>query len=189
MRSTGHLSMSDSRRLSPQTTSSSGYHSDLSSATSTNESPQSIHEILPTTSEKCSSTSSSYRHPKIMVMSTDAAHDKSSANKNLSRLSSFLRRQYERAKSRLTTNQPASKAHASQVPASSVTTCSKATSTTPLSHLSEDNYISTIKTRPKQQQQQQQQHQYAPSNQEPNYRPHYLSSVYKQSSFTEPVSE
>lgn len=70
MSSNDVLGMTDTRRLSPQTTSSSGYHSDLSS---TNQSPQSIHD------------NSRERIDK-------------NANKNFARLSCFLRKQYEKAK-------------------------------------------------------------------------------------------
>lgn len=104
MRSNNALQMTDTRRLSPQTTSSSGYHSDLSSA---NQSPQSIHEnIEPLTS---------------------IPYEKK-LNKSFSRLSSFLHKQYEKVKLKLT-------------PSKQITTCSKATSTTPLSYVPENNQI------------------------------------------------
>jgi hypothetical protein len=180
MRSTGNLHMSDVRRISPQTTSSSGYHSDLSSATSTNQSPQSIHEILPTTLEKShlSPLSSVHSQQKSLNIANNSTYGKPVTNKNLSRLSSFLRRQYERARSKLsmttTTFHSHPKTYLSQAPVSNVVaTCSKATSTTPLSHLSDEHYKYPTK-----------QQQYASSNQNA----HYLTAVYKQSSFTEPVS-
>jgi hypothetical protein len=107
--------MIDTHRLSPQTTSSSGYHSDLSS---TNQSPQSIHENLPSTIEQSNSSQS---EKKI--------------NKNFSRISSFLRKQYERAKLKfISSKQP-------PPPPPPIKTCTKATSTTPLSYLSENNHI------------------------------------------------
>jgi len=178
MRSNGTLPMTDPRRISPQTTSSSGYHSDLSSATSANESPQSI------TLEKSSSSSfspSSHIQKKTVLITTNPTYEKPSTSKNLSRISSFIRKQYERAKSKLISKPISS----SQISAPTVTTCSKATSTTPLSHLSEDNY--TLSTKQQQQRQHHQQQPYSLSNQKPHYHQHYLSSVYKQSSFTEPV--
>jgi hypothetical protein len=136
MHSNDVLQMTDTRRLSPQTTTSSGYHSDLSS---TNES---THGITPTTTLEQSSSS---EIPKKTI------DNKSLTNKNLSRISSFIRKQYERAKTKLipTKQRP---------PA--ITTSSKATSITPLPHLTENNYT-------KQQQ-------------------HYLSTIYQQSSFIEP---
>lgn len=73
MSSNDVLRMTDTRRLSPQTTSSSGYHSDLSS---NNQSPQSIHD------------NSRERIDK-------------STNNNFARLSCFLRKQYEKAKLKL----------------------------------------------------------------------------------------
>ncbi|CAF0982701.1 unnamed protein product [Adineta ricciae] len=167
MRSNGNLSMTDTRRISPQTTSSSGYHSDLSSATSTNESPQSIHEILPIQYEKATSSSSAQTQKKTLTLTTNSTHDKSVTNKNLSRLSSFIRKQYERAKSKLTSKPLSSSTY---VPTSTVPTCSKATSTTPLSHLSEETYTMASK-----------------QNSISNPKSHYLSSVYKQNSYTEPV--
>jgi len=185
MRSNGTLPMTDTRRISPQTTSSSGYHSDLSSATSANESPQSIHEILANTLEKSSSSSfssSSNLKNKTILITTNPTFEKPLTNKNLSRLSSFIRKQYERAKSKLISKPLSS----SQGPASTIITCSKATSTTPLSHLSQNNYSLPIK--PKQPQQQQQQPPHSICNQKPHYHQHYLSSVYKKSSFTEPVN-
>jgi hypothetical protein len=186
MRSNGTLPITDIRRISPQTTTSSGYHSDLSSATSANESPQSIHEILPVTLEKSTSSSfssstSSHLQKKTILLTTDPTYDKTLPNKNLSRISSFIRKQYERAKAKIIPK-PLSTS-SSQAPVSTITTCTKATSTTPLSHLSEDNY--TLSTKPKLPQQQEQAHSI--SNQKPHYHQHYLSSVYKQSSFTEPV--
>jgi len=179
MRSNGTLPITDTRRLSPQTTSSSGYHSDLSSATSANESPQSIHEILPITLEKSSSSStssSSHVQKKTILIPTNPTYEKPLINKNLSRISSFIRKQYERAKSKLISKPLSS----SQAPTSTIITCSKATSTTPLSHLSENNYTLPIK-------QQQQQQENSSCNQKSHYHQQYLSSVYKQSSFTEPV--
>jgi hypothetical protein len=182
MRSNGTLPMTDTHRISPQTTSSSGYHSDLSSATSANESPQSIHEILTNTLEKSSSSSfssSSNLKNKTILITTNPTFEKPLINKNLSRISSFIRKQYERAKSKLISKPLSS----SQAPTSTIITCSKATSTTPLTHLSQDNY--TLPTKPQQQQQQQPN---SICNQKPHYHQHYLSSVYKQSSFTEPVN-
>jgi hypothetical protein len=176
MRSNGTLPMTDTRRISPQTTSSSGYHSDLSSATSANESPQSIQEILPVTLEQSSSSCTSSSSSSHLKKKTNVTYEKPLPNKNLSRLSSFIRKQYERAKSKFI-SKPLSSSTSSQVPPSTITTCTKATSTTPLSHLSEDNY--TLSTKEKQ--------QHSTSNQKPHYHPHYLSSVYKQNSFTEPV--
>jgi hypothetical protein len=173
--------MTDTRRISPQTTSSSGYHSDLSSATSNNESPQSISEILPINLEKSSSSSnssSSHIQKKTVLITTNSIYDKPVPHKNLSRLSSFIRKQYERAKSKLISKPLSS----SKVPISTITTCTKATSTTPLSHLSEDNY--TLSTKQKQQPPL----PHSLCNQKPHYRQHYLSSVYKQNSFTEPVN-
>ena len=73
MSSNDVLRMTDTRRLSPQTTSSSGYHSDLSS---NNQSPQSIHDNSREEIDK-------------------------STNKNFARLSCFLRKQYEKAKLKL----------------------------------------------------------------------------------------
>jgi hypothetical protein len=183
MRSNVTLTMTDTRRISPQTTSSSGYHSDLSSATSTNESPQSIHESLPSSLEKSSSSSTSSSHipKKTVLITANSIYDKSVAHKNISRLSSFIRKQYERAKSKFIPKPLSS----SKAPTSTITTCTKATSTTPLSHLSEDNYSLSTK-------QQQQKQQPLPShslcNQKPHYRQHYLSSVYKQNPFSEPVN-
>ena len=72
MSSNDVLRMTDTRRLSPQTTSSSGYHSDLSS---NNQSPQSIHD----------------QHSRQIT-------DKQSPTKSFARLSCFLRKQYEKAK-------------------------------------------------------------------------------------------
>jgi hypothetical protein len=97
MRSNGTLPMTDTHRISPQTTSSSGYHSDLSSATSANESPQSIHEILTNTLEKSSSSSfssSSNLKNKTILITTNPTFEKPLINKNLSRISSFIRKQY-----------------------------------------------------------------------------------------------
>ena len=187
MRSTGTLPLTDIRRISPQTTSSSGYHSDLSSATFTNESPQSIPEIHPITLEKSSSTSTaSTSHcpqQKPIFITAKSTSEKSSEQKNLSRLSSFIRKQYERAKSKFI-----SKTLSSSQP-SAITTCTKATSTTPLSHLSEDNY--TLSTKQQQQPSSQQQQAHLPShslcNQKSHYHQYYLSSVYKQNSSTQPV--
>ncbi|CAF1023850.1 unnamed protein product [Adineta steineri] len=171
MRSNGNLSMTDTRRISPQTTSSSGYHSDLSSAISANESPQSIHEILPHTFDKFSSSSQIQKRTVLVTTTTNSTYEKSLPNKNLSRISSFIRRHYERAKSKLVSKSLSSSlSSTSQAPISTITTCSKATSTTPLSHLSEDNYALTNK-----------------QNSICNQKPHYLSSVYKQNSHTEPV--
>ena len=100
----GHIT--DTRRSSPQTTSSSGYQSDLSL---TNESPQSI--------------------PHILEQSTYSQTDKKTIDKNnFSRITSFIRKQYERAKSKL-------------LPQKQVITCSKATSTTPLSYVSDKTYL------------------------------------------------
>ncbi len=156
---------------------SNGNHSDLSSATSTNESPQSIQDILPNTLEKSSlSSSSSHLQKKTVVLTTNSTYDKPITNKNLSRISSFIRKQYERAKSKFISKPLSSSI--SQAPVSTITTCSKATSTTPLSQLSEDNYTLTTK----------QQQQHSIPNKKPHYHQHYLSSVYKQNSFTEPVS-
>ena len=189
-----NLQMSDSRRISPQTTSSSGYHSDLSSATSNNQSPQSIHEILPLTLEKSPSLSSSSHSQNKATSSVDTSiHEKPASTKNLSRLSSFLRRQYERARSKIastTTTTTRSSYHPQKLLSTQpskptvVATCSKGTSTTPVSHLSEDNYTFPTK----------QQQQHSSCNQKPFHPhhhpppPHYLSSVYKQSSYAEPVS-
>ncbi len=103
MRTNDVLQMTDTHRLSSQTTSSSGYHSDLSSS---NQSPQSIHEnpIEPITEKKI--------------------------NKNFSRISSFIRKQYEKAKLKLMP----SRQHTS----SPVSTFSKSTSTTALPNSSEN---------------------------------------------------
>ncbi len=98
------LQMTDIRRLSPQTTSSSGYHSDLSSV---NQSPQLIHE-----------------NP-IEPMTSSLPTEKKTNNKNFSRLSNFLRKQYEKAKLKLISSK--------QRPSQPVITCSKSTSTTALS--------------------------------------------------------
>ena len=194
MRSNGTLPLTDIRRISPQTTSSSGYHSDLSSATSANESPQSISEIHPNTLEKSSSSSSSSTshcpQKAIFITTTNSISDKSSQQKNFSRLSSFIRKQYERARSKLT-----SKTHSSsQASTMTITTCTKATSTTPLSHLSEVNYTLSSKPPASQQQgQTQQKQQHLPSqslcNQKSHYHQYYLSSVYKQNSSTQPVDK
>lgn len=185
MRSNGTLPLTDTRRISPQTTSSSGYHSDLSSATFTNESPQSISEIHPISLEKSSLSSTTTTHSsqhKPIFITTKPTLEKSTEQKSLSRISSFIRKQYERAKSKLI-----SKTHSSTQP-STLTTCTKATSTTPLSHLSEDNY--TLSTK-QQQQPAQAQSTHLPShslcNQKSHYHQYYLSSVYKQNSSTQPV--
>jgi len=130
MRSNDVIQMTDIRRISPQTTSSSGYHSDLSSA---NQSPQSIHENI--------------------IEPTIVLQIEKKTGKSFSRLSSFIRKQYERAKLKLLS----SKQQPPRPPP--VTTCSKATSTTPLSYLSESSYIKL---------------------QQP-------SSIHKRSSFIEPV--
>lgn len=173
MRSTMNLQLSDTRRISPQTTTSSGYHSDLSSATSANQSPQSIQDILPDTSDKLSSSSQ-------IQKKTISNDEKSTTNKSFSRLSSFLRRQYDRARSKLSSvthhsthssSSSSSQQKPSTIPTTVVHTCSKATSTTPLSHLSDSNYAYPKK-----------------SQQKTYYQPQYLSSVYKQSSYGEPVS-
>lgn len=179
MRSTMNLRLSDTRRISPQTTTSSGYHSDLSSATSANQSPQSIQDILPDALDKSVSLSTSTQKKTVPT------HEKSTTtNKNLSRLSSFLRRQYDKARSKLSsvTHQPplssgipSSTSSSSQQKTSSVSTtvvhtCSKGTSTTPLSHLSSTTYAYPTK-----------------SQQKTYYQPQYLSAVYKQSSYAEPV--
>jgi Rps23 Pro-64 3,4-dihydroxylase Tpa1-like proline 4-hydroxylase len=132
MHSNDVLQMTDTRRLSPQTTSSSGYHSDLSS--STDQSPQLIHENVSTT----------------IVQSTSLEVEKK-INKSFTRLSSFIRRQYERARLKLIS---------SKQPPPPIKTCSKATSITPLSYLSENNHIKSSQ----------------PS-----------TSIYKRSSFIEPV--
>lgn len=166
MRSNGTLPLTDTRRLSPQTTVSSGYHSDLSSATSANESPQSIQDILPVTLDK---SSCSQIQKKTVLLTTNSLYEKPSSQKNVSRISSFLRKQYERAKSKFSSKSLSS----SQAPVTTVITSSKATSTTPLS---DDNYNLSSK------QQQQAQHSL-----KPHYHKHYLSSVYKQNSHTEPV--
>ncbi|CAF0904516.1 unnamed protein product [Rotaria sordida] len=179
MRSNGNVPMTDSRRISPQTTSSSGYHSDLSSATPANQSPQSIHEILPNTLEKSSlSTSSSLQlQEKTISITNNSTYDKLIVNKNLSRISSFIRRQYERAKSKFISKPLlSSSSSSSQVHVPKITTCSKATSTTPITHLSEDNSISLNK-----------QEYSIYNNKKPYYHQNNLSSVYQQSSFTEPV--
>lgn len=167
MRSNGTLPLTDTRRLSPQTTVSSGYHSDLSSATSTNESPQSIQDILPVTLDK---SSSSQIQKKTILLCEKSP----STQKNVSRISSFLRKQYERARSKFSTKPTGS----SQGPVTTVTTSSKATSTTPLSQLSDHNYNLVSK-----------QKQQAQPSLKPHYPKHYLSSVYKQNSYTEPVGE
>ncbi|CAF1450506.1 unnamed protein product [Rotaria sp. Silwood1] len=176
MRSNGTLPMTDSRRISPQTTSSSGYHSDLSSATPANQSPQSIHDILPVTLEKScissSSSSSSQLQKKTISAINNSTYDKLLINKNLSRISSFIRKQYERAKSKFISKPLLS---SSQIHVPKTTTCSKATSTTPITHLLEDNSILTNKQ------------DYSICNKKPYYHQNNLSSVYQQSSFTEPV--
>ena len=111
MRSNGAIAMSDTRRLSPQTTSSSGYHSEFSS---TNESPQSIDDVLSLPIEQVSSISSQVsQQPKV-----------STGRKSLARISSFLRQQYQRAKSKFIPSKR------SAPPA--ISTCTKATSTTPV---------------------------------------------------------
>ncbi|CAF2738991.1 unnamed protein product [Rotaria sp. Silwood2] len=117
MHSNRVLQMTDTRRLSPQTTSSSGYHSDLSS---TNESPQSIRENRPTINKQS--------------CCVQINNDKSLQTKNISRISSFIRKQYERAKSKLILKK--SHHHHRLSP---IKTCSKATSTTPLNYLTENN--------------------------------------------------
>ena len=145
MRSNVVLQPSDTRRLSPQTTSSSGYHSDLSSS---NESPQSIHDAAAAAvvaGEPASYSSYDRR------TTTDR---KSSANKNLARLSTFFRQQYERAKSKLLPSR-------ASIP--SVSTCSKATSITPV--------VSP----------------YANSNYATSPAPYASSAAYTYSSFVEPV--
>jgi hypothetical protein len=107
-----HSNGVDTRRLSPQTTSSSGYHSDLSS---TNESPKSIHENTPTNIEQYT----------VCHIRKKTNNDTSLKIKSLSRISSFIRKQYERAKLKLTPEKP----HPPLIK-----TSSKATSTTPLSY-------------------------------------------------------
>lgn len=101
--------MTDTRRLSPQTTSSSGYHSDLSLS---NGSPQSIKE-----------------HQSTHLETNE---NKPTKFKNLTRLSTFIRKQYERAKSKFTSRKS---------DPSSLQTYSKATSTTPSSYTSDNNHI------------------------------------------------
>ncbi len=128
MRSNDGREMTDTRRLSPQTISSSGYHSDLSSS---NQSPQSIHENT--------------------IEQPTSSQTEKKTNKNLSRLSSFLRKQYERAKLKFLS---------SKQPSLPIKTCSKATSMTPLTYISENNHL---------------------KSQQPS------SSVNKRSSFIEPV--
>lgn len=115
MHSSNIRQITDIRHVSPQTTSSSGYHSDLSS---TNESPQSIHDSRQAPQEQSTSNETDKK----------TNSDKSSQNKNFSLISTFLRKQYERAKSKLVSKKDLT---------NSVTKCSKATSTTPLNYLSE----------------------------------------------------
>jgi len=110
MRANDVLRMTDTRRLSPQTTSSSGYHSDLSS---TNQSPQSIHDNIPMTIEQSASLQIEKK-----------------VNKNFLRISTFFRKQYQKAKLKLISSKQSS---------SSIKTCSKSTSTTALSSSSENN--------------------------------------------------
>ncbi|CAF1085479.1 unnamed protein product [Rotaria sp. Silwood1] len=128
------LQRTDTRRLSPQTTSSSGYHSDLSS---TNESPQSIHENRSTINKQ----SNYVQINKTINNNNNNNNNKSLKTKNISRISSFIRKQYERAKSKLIL-----KRHYHQ--SSPIKTCSKATSTTPLSYLSENNNIKLRQSSP-----------------------------------------
>ena len=115
--------MTDTRRQAPQTTSSSGYHNDFSSVY---ESPQFIRRIQP---------------KPILEQSNLSKRKKStienylSLTNNLIRLSSFLRKQYERAKSKLILNK--------RVP-SRITTCSKATSTTALCFLKDSNHTKPL---------------------------------------------
>jgi hypothetical protein len=107
----GVRQMSDTRRLSPQTTSSSGYHSDLSLTT---ESPRSI--------------------PPIVEQSSYLQNEKTnlSVNKKILRISCFIRKQYERVKLKLTPQKQISQ---------HIITCSKATSTTPVPYKSENHYL------------------------------------------------
>ncbi|CAF3138805.1 unnamed protein product [Rotaria socialis] len=117
MHSNSILPMADNRHFSPQTTNSSGYHSDLSLAT---ESPQSVKENLSTLNIESN-----------FVQSNKNIDDKKSfKSKNITRLSSYLHKQYERAKSKLVIKKQL------QFP---IKLCSKATSTTPLSHLADNN--------------------------------------------------
>ena len=97
-------------RLSPQTISSSGYHSDLSS---TNDSPGSSHRN---------------RHERVEYYASIPVRTKIQTNKmtSLSQVSNFLRKQYERAKSKFI-----SEKHHSRT----IKTSTKATSTTPVPYL------------------------------------------------------
>lgn len=131
MRSNNVLQMTDTRRLSPQTTSSSGYHSDLSSSL-TNQSPESIHDN--------SEQSSSLIQPPEKKF-----------NKSFTRLSNFLHKQYEKVKLKLVSSK--------QTSTSTIATCSKATSTTPICYPLENN------------------------------QPKIQSCIYKRSSFIEPVKK
>ncbi|CAF1073448.1 unnamed protein product [Adineta steineri] len=124
----------DTLRLSPQTTSSSGYHSDLSS---THESPGSINGNITTHTDQYSC--------RIRKKTAD---NKLLKNKSLSQISNFIRKQYERAKSKLISE----KQHTRPIQ-----TCTKSTSTTPLSYLSQSHHAKSV------------------------------SSNYRQSSFIEPV--
>ncbi|CAF1537744.1 unnamed protein product [Adineta ricciae] len=99
-------------RLSPQTISSSGYHSDLSS---TNDSPGSSHRN---------------RHEYVEYYASIPVRTKIQTNKmtSLSQISNFLRKQYERAKSKFLSE----KHHSS-----TIKTSTKATSTTPVPYLTD----------------------------------------------------
>lgn len=185
MHSNVNLPMTDSRRISPQTTASSGYHSDLSSATSTNQSPQSLHEIVSVPIDKSPRSSRTLstlamRVPKQNSSLIDnSVYDKASTQKNLSRISSFIRRQYERARSKFTShNNNTSQQQRIPINTNTVKTCTKATSTTPLHHLTGEHSLA-YSTK-------------SPSNgcyrqTTNNYRAQYLPTSYKHSSYTEPV--
>ncbi|UJR22377.1 hypothetical protein I4U23_025439 [Adineta vaga] len=119
------LRVTDTRCLSPQTIGSSGYHSDLSS---TNDSPGSIHDN---------------RNVHVEYYSSVQIRKKTQDNKmtSLAQISNFLRKQYERAKSKFI-----SEKHHSRT----MKTSTKATSTTPIPYLTDKLHQPTLPSRYKQ---------------------------------------
>lgn len=115
MHSSVVLRVSDTRCVSPQTISSSGYHSDLSS---TNDSPRSTHD-----------------HPLGYVGSYPSMRARKKADESkrtgLTQISDFIRKQYARAKSKFVCEKPQLR---------TVETCAKSTSTTTMPFLRDSQY-------------------------------------------------
>ncbi|CAF0889746.1 unnamed protein product [Didymodactylos carnosus] len=163
-------------RISPQT-NSSGYHSDLSCLSSANESPQL--DVQSETNNRCASLAinSTVREKSATICQTKdvvcAHHDKQESNNitsNKSRLHSFLRRQYQKAKQKLSTKSSSIKKSSSDVTtttpiAATSTLSSNITDTSFDTSYNSGNISNNQKKQPKQ----------------------YFTSVYQHSACNEPV--